>query len=789
LEVPSAEKLSKLKKVLKIAVRDLVAHVLRSGDLVFEFLSSTRPVEAIRIHQKIQQSRPDNYAAEVPISLQIETERCALTIGGRIDGIYLDSNRVLIEEIKTTTRNLDHFTHHEDPIHWGQLKCYAYIYGKDQNLGEIDTQLTYYQMDTGEIRKFEKHFSAAELEPFFQDLIANYLQWADKILNWTILRDESIRALEFPYSTYRPGQREMAVAVYRAIQNGSQLLVQAATGIGKTMAAIFPAIKAIAEGLSTKIFYLTARTTGRIAAEKALAELRKRQLKLKSLTITAKDKICFKPDSACNPEECEFSRGYFDRVNDALKDMLNQDALTRQAVEQMSRYHRVCPFEFSLELALWADCIICDYNYAFDPRVFLRRFFQEERADYTFLIAEAPNMVDRSREMFSAEIFKQPLLDVRRSIRKKLPQAHKSLGKINSWMVKIRKKCNECGPAFHEKDPPTELLPMLRGFLRNTERWLSQNIKTPFREELLELFFAISGFMRVAEQYDESYVSCFEKIKKDLKIKLFCIDPSIQLENALNRCKSAIFFSATMTPINYFRKILGCSNQATQLTLPSPFPCENLTLYVSDNVSTLYRQREKTKQEVSRVIGTLVNQKKGNYLIFFPSYEYMMMVFESFKSDCTESEIILQTPGMSEPERDAFLNRFGQKNSQSMVGLAVMGGIFGEGIDLVGERLSGAVIVGVGLPGISLERELIRDYFADTHNAGFEYAYQYPGINRVLQAAGRVIRTDTDRGVVLLIDQRYATYRYRSLFPEEWNPVKVRNQRQFEEALQKFWNR
>ena len=299
-----------------------MAHVLRSGDLTFEFLSATRPVEAIRIHQKIQQSRPDNYTAEIPISLQIETERSALIIGGRIDGIYFDSDRILIEEIKTTTRNLDHFTHHEDLIHWGQLKCYAYIYGKDQNLGEIDTQLTYYQMDTGEIRKFEKHFSAAELEPFFQDLIANYLQWADKILNWTILRDESIRALEFPYSTYRPGQREMAVAVYRAIQNGSQLLVQAATGIGKTMAAIFPAIKAIAEGLSTKIFYLTARTTGRIAAEKALAELRKRQLKLKSLTITAKDKICFKPDSACNPEECEFSRGYFDRVNDALKGII-----------------------------------------------------------------------------------------------------------------------------------------------------------------------------------------------------------------------------------------------------------------------------------------------------------------------------------------------------------------------------------------------------------------------------------------------------------------------------------
>jgi DNA excision repair protein ERCC-2 len=778
-----------LKNVLKISVRDLVTHVLRSGDLTFDFLASSRPVEAIRIHQKIQQSRPENYTAEVPISLQIETAHTALIVGGRIDGIYFDSDRTLIEEIKTTTRNLDHFALHEEPVHWGQLKCYAYIYAQDQNLSDIDTQLIYYHVESGEIRKFEKHFTAAELEPFFQDLITDYLQWAEKILNWKILRDESIRALKFPYAAYRPGQREMAVGIYRAIQNGNQLLVQAATGIGKTMAAIFPATKAIAEGLSTKFFYLTARTTGRFAAEKALDELRKRQLKLKSLTITAKDKICFRPDSACNPEECEFSRGYFDRINDALGDMFIQDALTRQAVEQMSRAHQVCPFEFSLELALWADCIICDYNYAFDPRVFLRRFFQEANEDYIFLIDEAHNMVDRSREMFSAEIFKQPLLDVRRTIRKKLPQTYKSLGKINSWMVKIRKKSSESGPAFHEKQPPSELFPMLRNFLRITERWLSQNIKTPFREDLLELFFTIYGFVKVAEQYDKTYVTCFEKQKKNLKIKLFCIDPSIQLNNALNRCKAAVFFSATMTPTKYFKKILGCSEQADHLILPSPFPRHNLNLFVSDSVSTLYRQRDKTKKEVSGIICTLVNQKKGNYLIFFPSYEYMMMVFDSLNTDDMDSEIILQTPAMSEAQRDAFLNRFAQENSQSMVGLAVMGGIFGEGIDLVGDRLSGAVIVGVGLPGISLERELIRDYFSATHNAGFEYAYQYPGINRVLQAAGRVIRTDTDRGVVLLIDQRYAIFRYRSLFPQEWEPVRVRNQKQFAQALQKFWNR
>ena len=429
-----------MKKSLKIAVRDIVAHVLRTGDLSFEFLSSTRPVDAIRIHQKIQQSRPEYYTPEVSVSHKIETELFTLTVGGRIDGVYHEPNRVLIEEIKTTARSLEHYEYNQEPLHWGQVKCYAYIYAKKHNLDEIGTQLTYFQVDTGEIRKFEQPFTSSELENFFQDLVAGYLDWAQTLVSWELLRDTSIRKLTFPFDSYRPGQREMAVGVYRTVKSSGQLLVQAATGIGKTMAVIFPTIKAIAEGINAKIFYLTARTTGRVAAEKALDELRRKQLKLKSLTITAKDKICFKSENTCNPEECEFARGYFDRVNEAVKDMFQRDAFTRTTIEAVARIHQVCPFEFSLELSHWADCIICDYNYAFDPRVFLRRFFQEKNNNYTFLIDEAHNLVDRSREMFSAEIFKQPVLDVRRTIRHELPEVYKILGKINYHLVKEKKK-------------------------------------------------------------------------------------------------------------------------------------------------------------------------------------------------------------------------------------------------------------------------------------------------------------------------------------------------------------
>jgi len=777
-----------LKNELKIAVRELNEHVLRSGDLVIEFLGSSRPTEAIRAHQKIQNSRPATYQPEVAVTHQIETDRLRLIIGGRIDGVCVRPDRTLIEEIKTTTRNPDYFEKNEHPVHWGQLKTYAYIYGHQQGLDEIVTRLTYFRIDTTEVHEITRTFTVAELETFFNDLVSRYLEWAETIIDWSRKRDESIRDLEFPFADYRPGQRQMAVEAYRTMHNGGQLLVEAATGIGKTIAVLYPAVKSFTESERQKIFYLTARTTGRLAAEKALNGLRAKGLQLKSATLTAKEKICFCPDSACSPEECEYAQGHYDRINEAVKAVFAADAFTRERIVATARTYRVCPFEFSLELCLWADCIICDYNYVFDPRVYLRRFFQEENGDYIFLIDEAHNLVDRSREMFSAEIFKQPVLDIRRQLKRELPHIFKSLGRINAWLVKARKNCEESGNPLAEKSPPHELISLLKGFLFMTERWLSRNIKTAFRQDLLDLYFAVSGFVRVADQYDESYTSCYEKIGKDLKIRLFCIDPSTHLSKAMSRCQAAVLFSATLTPIAYFKQILGCDTAARHLILYSPFPGENLGVLICDQISTYYRHRARTVSQVAGTIGALVEQKKGNYLLFFPSYEYMRKIYLSFTASRPQIETILQTSGMSESDRESFLQRFSEDNPQTLVGFAVMGGIFGEGIDLIGDRLVGAVIVGVGLPGISLERELIKEYFTRTLSAGYEYAYLYPGINRVLQAAGRVIRTEKDRGVVLLIDQRYSHYQYKSLLREEWDPVRIQDNRQMTDALQKFWN-
>ncbi len=775
-----------MKTRLTVGVRDLVDFMLRSGDLKIEFTGASRAVDAIRIHQAIQHSRPPGYAPEVCLSRRVESADVDLTIGGRIDGVFEDLAVPVIEEIKTTRRSPDECLREENPLHWGQAKVYAFLYAAERSLTEVGVQLTYARLDTGQTREDRRQFPVAELEVFFEDVVGRYLEWAGVIGAWRRRRDDSLRGLEFPFGACRPGQQQMMDAVAQTIQGAGRIFIQAATGIGKTMAVLFPAVGALAEAAADKVFYLTARTTGRLAAEKALEELRARGLRLKSLSLTAREKACFNPQAACNPEECDFAKGHYDRLPAARNSMFDQDAWTREEVAAAARRFRVCPFEFSLDLSLWADLVVCDYNYAFDPKAYLRRFFLEKTGDYTFLVDEAHNLAERSREMFSAEICKQPFLELRRAVKGVLPSVHRSLGKINTWMLAARKRVETVGAPTAERTPPEELCPLLRDFMTAAEKWLEKNVTSPFREKLLERFFEAGGFLRVAEQFDESYAACFEAQGNDVRVRLFCIDPARQIGEALSRCHSAVFFSATLTPLDYFQTMLA-SPSAQALSLPSPFPVENLAVFVADRLSTYYRHRDRTKPEIARILFRLVQSWRGNYLIFFPSYQYMHMVLELFQPAGPHIDIVAQAPGMSERHREDFLARFGAENPRTLVGFAVMGGIFGEGIDLVGTRLSGAAIVGVGLPAVGLERELIRDYFAEQMEQGFEYAYMYPGINRVLQAAGRVIRTETDRGVVLLIDQRYGAPHYRDLLPAAWQPVRIADPARLTDPLRTFW--
>lgn len=776
-----------MKPQLQIAVRTLVEFTRRTGDLRQDFRRPSSALDGIRAHQKVQRSRPAGYRAEVAVSHQWETDRYHLLICGRIDGVWIENGCTVVEEIKSTSREIDALDPDGHDLHWSQLTVYAWLYSLEQDLPEVEGQLTYYRNGTGETLELRRTFLRDEAAAFTAGLINRYLAWADRLDDWRLLRDATIRELPFPYPAYRTGQREMAVSVYRTAREGGHLMVQAPTGVGKTLAALFPVIKAMAEGHVDKLFYLTARTTGRSAAQEALEQMRRHGLRFRALTLTAKDKICFLPEAACTPEECPYARGHYDRLNDALRAAMEIEALTRQQVEETARRFAVCPFEFSLDLALWVDAVICDYNYAFDPRVYLRRFFQDNPAPYVFLVDEAHNLVDRSREMFSAELTKQPILDVRRTVKAALPGLYRTLGRINRWMVDARKMTEESGGGRSEIAAPDGLAPGLRKAMIESEAWLVKNEKPDWREALTELYFAMAGFTRVFDAYDERYATYYETHGRDLRVKLFCIDPSDPLREALDRAKTVIFFSATLTPPAYFLNLFGCSADTPVLRLPSPYDNRHLRLMMDTRTSTFFKEREATAHRVADAIHALVDGKKGNYLCFFPSYDYMTMVHEAFLSVCPGQKTLVQSPGMGEAEREAYLDRFVRDSPDTLVAFAVMGGIFGEGIDLVGDRLSGAVVVGVGLPAPSPERELIRDYFAEKLAAGFEYAYQYPGMNRVLQAVGRVIRSDDDRGVVLLVDRRYGTARYRDCFPAEWQPVITPDPHGIARMVSRFW--
>lgn len=778
----------------KVSVRTLVEFVLRQGDLQSGGAgTSSRAIEGTRAHQFIQKARGADYLKEVSLSTTVADEEILLEIHGRADGVIIKETGVCIEEIKSTTLGLEQIDESYSSMHWAQAQCYAYLLAEQEDVrSRIEVQLTYVQLHTHETKVFTRVFDIDELKELFLNLVQRYLAWARRLSHWVEARNESIRALDFPYPRYRTGQRELVVAVYKTMKEGKKLFVQAPTGIGKTLGTIFPALKGLNEGFAAPIFYLTAKTITRTVAETTLAILQNQGLAIKRLTLTAKDKICFCPEIFCTPEECTFAKGYYERVRFALEEIFAEDSWDRGTIERYAKTHSVCPFEFSLDLAIWADFIICDYNYVFDPRVYLKRFFQEG-GEYLFLVDEAHNLVDRAREMFSAELKKEEILRLKRDVQKDESTLAKRLQTVNNYFLKLRQQ-----GLTVEKEAPVSLYPSLEKFVTEAEKVLKKlaegtlfgGFSPDWKEPLLELYFKVLGFLRTAETYDEHYVTHYQEAEQDFTIKLFCVDPSRQLAAALERGRAAVFFSATLSPLEYFIQILGGEASSYKLRLKSPFPPENLNVLVHHSISTKYKQRASTFDQVVEAISAVVRAKTGNYLVYFPSYDYLQEVYERFSVQNPEITALSQTPGMKEEEREEFLERFREDPKETLVGFAVLGGLFGEGVDLTGSRLSGAVIVGVGLPQIGPEREIIRSYFEVTRGQGFEFAYMYPGMHKVLQAVGRVIRTEEDRGVVLLIDERFSLASYRKLFPKEWDPVRyVGSSESILSLLKEFWAR
>lgn len=779
----------KEETIIRISVRSLVEFILREGD-IDNRVSGSMEKDAMllggKIHRKIQSRMGTNYTAEVPLKIQMPCDGFVLQIEGRADGVLKDDGKVLIDEIKGILRSLEHLEA-PVPVHLAQAKCYAYIYAVQNSLKCIDVQMTYCQMETEEIRRFCQEFEFQELQTWFQDLVTQYEKWAKFEIEWRNVRNDSIRQIEFPFP-YREGQRDLVASVYRTILRKKKLFIQAPTGVGKTMATVFPAVRAVGEGLGEKIFYLTAKTIMRTVAEQAFSLLKEKGLLYKTITLTAKEKICFCEEAECNPDACPYAKGHFDRVNDAVFDLITHSGdWSREVLEEQAKKHMVCPFEMSLDVSDWADAVICDYNYAFDPQAHLKRFFSESgKGEYLFLIDEAHNLVERGREMYSASLYKEDLLEVRKMVKAEDPKLAKGLSECNQQFLELKRECEH----YQILKSVSHIALKLMNVLSKLEDYLEECKDAEKKKRVLDFYFAVRSFLNIHDIMDENYV-IFSEMMEDgrFQIKLFCVNPAVNLQNYLEQGNSTIFFSATLLPVHYYKKLLSVEKDDYAVYTHSSFPQENKFLFIGTDVSTRYTRRgESTYQRFARYIAVMAEQKKGNYMAFFPSYRFLEEVHTCFL-ECVDHEVdsICQVSYMDEEQREEFLEEFEQEREKSLVAFCVMGGIFSEGIDLTDDKLIGAVIAGTGLPQVCTEREILKQYFNAADMDGFDYAYLYPGMNKVLQSAGRVIRTESDRGVILLLDDRFRAMRYREVFPREWQQYQLGSVKNLEQEIRTFW--
>lgn len=792
-------------EIVKISVRNLVEFIFREGDLTTAG-SGTPNTDAMqmgnRIHRKIQKSMGPGYEAEVSLfalqkmrSREYGTE-FTLQIEGRADGIFREKDRVMIDEIKGVYADIREWG---EPVyvHKAQAMCYAYMVAENEDLPEIDVQVTYCNMETELIRRFTETFSRHTIREWFQDLMDRYEKWAVYEYDWKKKRDASIRELVFPFP-YRCGQKELAAMVYHTIEDKKRLFIQAPTGVGKTVTTVFPAVKAMGEGLSDRIFYLTAKTITRTVAEECFDLLCHQDLFFKPITITAKEKMCVLDQVSCNPGDCPRAKGHFDRVNEAVYDMLvSEQRLTRELILHYAEKHQVCPFEMGLDAALYADAVVCDYNYVFDPNVYLRRFFSSERkGNMTILIDEAHNLVERGREMYSARLVKEDFLAVKRIIRavrknEKRPEAQydlrkfeKSLDAVNWCMLNWKHECDEFEVLSDVGSLPFHLLRVIADY----ELFAKNYPVLPERETMLNFYFNVRQFSAVLDCLDDKYrIYTDYDAEGNFRIKLQCMDPSAQLKDVMERGRATVLFSATMLPIRYYKEQLTGEKEDGAVYARSSFLPEQRKILIARDVTSKYTRRGSEEyQRIAWYIQCFARARAGNYLAFFPSYSFMDQVTARLEPDSGQ-RILVQSSDMREKEKEEFLAAFDRETEESVLGCCVMGGIFSEGIDLKEDRLIGAVIVGTGLPMVCHERELFKQYYDERKGSGFDYAYLFPGVNKVFQAGGRVIRTAEDKGAILLLDERFLQRQYRDLFPREWLPYDVVDCRQMQRELAEFW--
>ncbi len=752
----------------KIGVRDLAYFIHQSGDLTTEFFTNHDMLAGSRAHDYLQSNYSENDKAEYYIKREIEYLGKKYILDGYIDGVLNEDETIIIEEIKSTTKDLDEITIEYHQEHLAQAKIYAYLYALENNMELINVRLTYISIVDYDVKSFDMIAKIDDLEDFTLNTLEQYISWLNMLENSKNLREETIETIKFPFESERPGQRTLMKATYQALTNKEILYCIAPTGIGKTMATMFSALKTLKE--NDKLFYLTAKGSGKNAPLDAIRILSKKGLKIKAIDITAKKKICNAKMGHCNPDECPFTKDYFSKLNQATKEIFdNYDIFSEDVILDITNKYKMCAFEFSLYLSYFCDIVIADYNYAFDPSAHLIRYFEDDSYKPKVLVDEAHNLVDRSKDMYSAMINEVDIRVLR--------------AKLNGYKPSIRNDCNKAleildsyreylttNTTLFETSMNNDLNVILRNLFQKCDQIFEENKKIKDKDIALESYFKIMDFLNISEVYSETHRMIIKLIDDQISINYFCLDASkFILETINNSIHGIVFFSATLYPIEYHANLIT-AGEGKYLELESPFDPKNLDIIINSKISTKYKNRIDSIDSIIEAIEIVTKSKSGNYIVFFPSYAYMNMVIEQITEP--EYEMIIQKNNLSEIEKNDIINKF-KTTTNTKVGFFVMGGVFSEGIDYIGDALSGVIIVGVGLPLICDENNLLKEYYENIYQNGFNYAYTYPGFTKVIQAVGRVIRDYNDKGIALLMDERFMYNEYQSLMPRHWKNRKV----------------
>lgn len=746
---------------ISTSVSNLLRFVMRSGDIDQSFYSrEDRLQQGIAVHQRIQEDYGPGYQKEVSLEDETEYKGICFKVRGRVDGLFISNEKVLLDEIKSTSRNMEEL---EDlDIHWAQVKTYGYFYSKKKSLEKVDCQLTYCHIESQEIKKITQEFTFDELEIFYLELLEKYLDFSKEIVEFQEVKKESIEKLPFPFYNYRKGQRKMAVSIYNSIKDSKNLLLEAPTGIGKTMSALFPAVKSIPSLGTEKIFYATSKTTVREAAMDALLLLVEKNLRAKVVNLTSKEQICINDEVKCNPTDCPYAKGHFDRVNDCLVEMYKkEDLFFQDIIEYYGKEHKVCPFELQLDLSDYSDIIIGDYNYIFNPISYLRRIMDEQKGNLVLLVDEAHNLADRSLDMYSKTIECSQIIALQKLFHFD-PEEQKLFKSLCQLSYEIQKNPQA---EFVEDKPSPKIIEEMEILQRYLEIFLLEKKGDSRYDEVLEFYFEIFQFLKILEYYNSSFKIATVKKEGETYYHLICLDASSLIKGQIDKVQSAVFFSATLKPLSFYGELFGLEDYYYG-GLPSPFDPNNLEIGILP-MSVKYKDRQLLMSVYQEIVKKFKESDK-NAILFFPSYSFMYQILEGLDKD---PSFHIQERDMNIRDREEFIQRF--QKEKGVKGFCVLGGSFSEGVDLTGDALEEVCIFSVGLPGISMRNQLQREYYNKSGKDGFKYTAIYPGMNRIAQSAGRVIRSTKDRGKILLIDDRFTQMPYISLLPNHWNQASI----------------